>query len=209
MAAQPKSRLSLKLLLFVAMLVPVAIMLTRAYEGITAQPLLPQSAVPLWALGLHGGASVLFLVLGGMQVLPGFRRDHRALHQRMGRVIIAVSLIGALSGIWITLAWPAISGPVLFWGRLLAGVFWIVALMLAVQAIRKRDFATHGRWMLRAYGLALTAGTLPFLLLPFMAVFGEGHLLMEETLQVAGWVVNIWLIEKLAGRPRRKMPVLA
>lgn len=209
MPAQMKSPKSLKLFLSIAMIVPVMAMLVRVYEGISNEVLMPQSEVPFWALALHGGASVLFLMLGALQVLPGFRRRNGTLHQRLGRPIFAISFIGAISGLYVTLAWPMISGPLLYWARLGAGLFWLVALALALRAITQRDFASHGRWMLRAYGLALTAGTLPFLLLPFIAVFGEGHLLMEETLQVVGWVLNIWLIEKLAGRPRRRSPVMA
>lgn len=209
MAAKFKSRLSLKLLLIVAMVIPVSAMLTRAVEGLTAQTLLPKSEVPLWALGVHGGASVLFLALGALQILPGFRRHHRILHQQMGRAVFAIALIGAVSGIWITLAWPTISGPVLYWGRLAAGLFWLIALALAAVSIRRRDFVTHGRWMRRAYGLALTAGTLPFLLIPFIAIFGEGHPVLEEWLQIFGWAVNIWLIERMAGGNARYAPAVA
>lgn len=191
-------------LLAVAAIVPTLVMSVRVLELTALVPgnLLPQSEVPLWALVLHGGASVLFLLLGAFQILPGFRARHQRLHRAMGRYLVGVSVIGAVSGLWITLAWPGISGPILFWGRLAAGLFWIFALWRAIVAIRLRDFATHGRWMLRAYGLALTAGTLPFLLLPFISIFGEGNLVMEEIIQVAGWVVNIVLIEWLVGRTK-------
>jgi Predicted membrane protein (DUF2306) len=34
-----------------------------------------------------------------------------------------------------------------------------VSILLAVDAIRRRDFVSHGRWMIRGYAIGMGAGT--------------------------------------------------
>ena len=44
---------------------------------------------------------------------------------------------------------------------------------LAVDAIRRRDFASHGAWMIRAYALGMGAGTQVVVLAPWSLITGE------------------------------------
>ena len=80
-----------------------------------------------------------------------------------------------------------------------------VALVLGVAAIRRRDFARHRAWMLRAYAVGLGAGTqvlthLPLLLFP--DALGE---LTRALCMGAGWALNLavaeWPIRRRPGRP--------
>lgn len=204
---QPLS-LMLGVLIFAAALTPTAVMIIRGYEVSLATTVIPRSQVPVAALLIHGVPATLFLILGAWQILrlplaPLARHQHR----QLGLVLWLLSMFGALSGLYLPLRWPDVSGSILYYGRLIAGSFWVVALILALHALALRDYRNHGRWILATYGLALTAGTLPFLMTPVMLVlllFGGSSLMIEETLQVLAWPLNIWLILTLTRRARRR-----
>ena len=164
-------------------------------------------------LFLHVVGAVGFLVLGAFQVLPGFRHRHPIWHRRSGPVAIPLGIIGAVSGLWMTLAHGEISGPLLFWGRIGASCVWIGAMALSVGAITHRDFRAHGRWIIRAYALALPAGTLAFILLPMVMILGEdGHDLLFEVVQVLAWPLHLaaaeWIIRRRDAHRGRQAQML-
>jgi hypothetical protein len=208
---QPLS-LMLGVLIFAAALTPTAVMIIRGYEVSIATTVIPRSQVPVAALLIHGVPATLFLILGAWQILrlplaPLARHRPRHQHRQLGILLWLLSMFGALSGLYLTLRWPDVSGSILYYGRLIAGSFWVVALILALHALALRDYRSHGRWMLASYGLALTAGTLPFLMTPVMLVlllFGGNSLVIEEMLQVLAWPLNIWLMLALTRRARRR-----
>lgn len=204
---QPLSLL-LGVLIFAATLTPTAVMIIRGYEVSIATTVIPRSQVPVAALLIHGVPATLFLILGAWQILRlPLAQLARHQHRQLGLVLWLLSMFGALSGLYLTLRWPDVSGSILYYGRLIAGSFWVVALILALHALALRDYRSHGRWMLASYGLALTAGTLPFLMTPVMLVlllFGGSSLMIEEALQVLAWPLNIWLILALTRHARRR-----
>ena len=76
-------------------------------------------------------------------------------------------------------------------------------LVLAVVAIRQRDFPSHGAWMTRGYAIALGAGTQVFTMLPWVLVFGPigaGDELPRTVLMTAGWVINLGVAEYVIRR---------
>src|SRR5438105_946422 len=54
---------------------------------------------------------------------------------------------------------PTGDGESLVVVRLVVGSAMLASIVLAVVAIRRRDFTSHGAWMTRAYAIALGAGT--------------------------------------------------
>lgn len=153
-------------------------------------------------LVIHATASATFLCLGAMQVWPKFRNRNLIWHKRAGRIVFVAGIVGAVSGLWMTLIHTGISGPILFWGRFIASGFWVVALILAIYAISKRDIHNHQRWMIRAYAIALPAGSLAYILFPLVLIFGEeGNDLMFEIVQVVAWPVHLAVAEWIT-RPK-------
>ena len=61
----------------------------------------------------------------------------------------------------MTLAYPWLEGDgeVLYVIRLVFGSAMAVSIVLAIRAIRRRDFVSHGAWMRRGYAIGLGAGT--------------------------------------------------
>ena len=76
-------------------------------------------------------------------------------------------------------------------------------LVVGVAAARRRDFATHRAWMIRAYALAVAAGTQVFTQGFGEAVVGHGEL-RGDLLKAAGWVINLAVAEWAIRRPTRR-----
>jgi len=161
-------------------------------------------AAPLPVL-LHIPAVILYSMLGAFQFAPGFRARHRTWHRRSGRALIPLALVVALSGLWMThfYPWPAGDGMMVYVERLIVGVAMLVFIVRGVQAIRRRDFASHGEWMTRAYAIALGAGTQVFTHLPwFILVDRAPGELPRGIMMGAAWVINMIVAEWLIRRGR-------
>ena len=154
-------------------------------------------------LFMHVIGSVGFLLLGAAQMWLGLRQVAPVLHRRSGRFAAILGLIGAASGIWMTLLHGQISGPLLFWGRLAASTAWASCIVLGIAAILRRDVPNHRAWMIRAFALSLPAGTLAFILIPVMLIFGEQSEFAGEVIQVAAWPVHVAVAEFFARQKRR------
>ncbi|USY23152.1 DUF2306 domain-containing protein [Nocardiopsis exhalans] len=123
-------------------------------------------------------------------------------------------MVSALSGLWMTLfyAIPAIDTGFLTVQRLVFGTAMALALVLGYVAARRREFARHGAWMIRAYAIGTGAGTQVLTHMPWTLLVGEYDQLIRALLMGAGWVVDIvvaeWVIHRTLRRPRgaRRVP---
>jgi uncharacterized membrane protein len=150
----------------------------------------------------------LYSILGAFQFVPALRRRHRW-HRRVGRFLIPCGLAAALSGLWMTLfyPWPEGDGEILYGLRLLFGSAMLLAILLGVAAIRRRDFTQHGDWMLRAYAIGLGAGTQVLTNVPWFLLFGIPGEFPRALLMGAGWLINLmvaeWIIRRRLAQPTR------
>ena len=103
---------------------------------------------------LHILTVIPYTIVGAFQFAPGFRRRHRAWHRAAGRVLAPLGFLAALTGLWMAhfYAWPPGDGRLLYEIRLLVGTVMVVALVAALGALRRRDYASHGAWMTRGLG---------------------------------------------------------
>jgi len=79
----------------------------------------------------------------------------------------------------------------------------LASIVLAVLAIRRRDFTSHGAWMTRGYAIALGAGTQAFTMLPWVLIFGPigaADELPRTVLMTAAWVINLGVAEYVIRR---------
>ncbi len=96
---------------------------------------------------------------------------------------------------------PAPPGGDLLWGvRLLVGSAIGAGILLGFTAIRRGDIAAHRAWMIRAYALAVGAGTQAFTQGIGEAPFGTGDLSIALSVS-AGWVINATVAEWAIRRP--------
>ena len=152
----------------------------------------------------------VYSLLGAFQFAPALRRvsppqrGKRSWHQMAGRILVPAGLLAALSGLWMSVLYtlPETDGPALLVLRLIFGFGMLLSIILAVLAIRRRDFATHGAWMTRAYAIALGAGTQAVVLLSWMLITGPTDQTMRAVLMGASWVINLVVAEYFIQRRR-------
>jgi uncharacterized membrane protein len=159
-------------------------------------------------VGLHITAVIGYCILGAFQFAPGFRRRRRGWHRAAGRILAPLGLIAASTGLWMAhfYPWPAGDGQGVYVERLVFGSAMVVSIVLALFAIRRRDYTSHGAWMIRAYAIGLGAGTQVLTHLPWFVLVGDKPGEVPRALMMgAGWVINVavaeWVIRK--GRARR------
>jgi uncharacterized membrane protein len=196
-------------LLMVLSLVPAAAGMKRIAELASGSPLTAASArffvAPLPVM-LHLVAVIPFTLLGAWQFAPALRRRWPAWHRGAGRVLVVCGLVSALSGLWMTqyLPWPVGDGEALYLLRLVFGSLMTMAIVMALDAIRRRDFAAHGAWMTRGYAIGMGAGTQVLTHLPWFLLVGRPGESAKAVLMGAGWVINVivaeWIIRKGAKR---------
>lgn len=160
---------------------------------------------------LHVVGAVLFCVVGAFQFAPGLRRRNPRLHRVLGRVLVPAGLVMALSGLWMTLfyPYPEGDGDLLAAFRLVFGAAAVVALVLGLAAIRRRDVARHRAWMIRGYAIAQGAGTQAVVTVAWVLLVGPATGLTRTLLLGAAWVVNVVVAEwVIRGEPRRAVRAL-
>ncbi|UFU05074.1 DUF2306 domain-containing protein [Ruania halotolerans] len=152
----------------------------------------------------HIVGSTLYLLLGAAQFVPSLRQQRW--HRYAGRVLVPAGLISALSGIWmaITYEMPESNGTSLAAVRVIVGALMVAGLVIGLLAIRRRNVRVHRAWMIRAYAIALGAGTQVFTFLPWTLALGMPGTIMTTVLMTAGWAINMVIAEIVIRRSARR-----
>ena len=151
---------------------------------------------------LHVLAVIPFSMVGAFQFSPGLRRRHRAWHRAAGKVLAVCGLVAALTGLWMAhfYAWPAGDGVGVYVERLVFGSAMLLSIVLSLDAIRRRDFKSHGAWMTRAYAIGMGAGTQVLTHLPWFLFVGRPGETARTVLMGGAWVINVvvaeWVIRR-------------
>src|SRR4029453_16922912 len=120
---------------------------------------------------------------------------HLNWHRKSGRILVGAGLAVAGSGLWMTLFYTGAPGGDLLWGiRLLVGSAMAASIFLGFAAIRRRDIPAHRAWMIRAYALAVGAGTQAFTEGIGEALLGITDLSKAISLG-SGWAINAVVAE--------------
>ena len=192
------------LALVVLSLIPVVSGSLRLIElagGPQLMPTNPRIDASPTPLVVHVFASALFAFLGAFQFSARLRRRHLNWHRRIGRILAAAGLAVAGSGLWLTLFYTDAPGGDLLWGiRVLVGSVMAASIVLGFAAIRRRDIPAHRAWMIRAYALAVGAGTQAFTEGIGEALFGTTDLSKAVSLG-SGWLINAVIAEWAIRRP--------
>lgn len=187
-------------------LIPVLAGLTRLADLGTGSPT-PETtrfhADPLPVV-LHILSATWFALLGALQFSPPLRRSRW--HRLSGRSLFPAGLVAALSGLWMTLAypWATADGEAVYAARLLFGSAMTLSLVLGVTTILRRDIPAHKAWMLRAYAIGMGAGTQVITHLPWFLLVGQPTEGPRAVLMIGAWVLNLALAETLIAKDRRR-----
>lgn len=112
-----------------------------------------------WLTYLHFLPGMVFLLGACLQVSARVRRRHLTLHRRLGRVLVVVGLASGVLGTALGIlhpfgGWSEAAASAVF------GTWFVACLVLAYLAVRRRDIATHRRWMIRAFAVGLGVATI-------------------------------------------------
>jgi uncharacterized membrane protein len=148
---------------------------------------------------LHVLAVVPYSMLGAVQFAPGLRRRYPAWHRLAGRVLLLCALVTAITGLWMAqfYEWPAADGEAVYLMRLIVGTAMLASIAASVGAIRRRDFHRHGEWMIRAYALAMGAGTQVLTHLPWFVFVGQPTETPRAWLMGLAWAINAVVAERV------------
>ena len=199
--------------LIVLSLIPVVAGAVRLTELMSVPEITPNNArfvaspIPVT---VHIVSVILYSLLGALQFVPSLRRGRPSWHRIAGRILVPAGVLVALSALWMNFfyARPPGDGESLVVVRLIVGSLMLASIALAVLAIRRRDFTSHGAWMTRGYAIALGAGTQVLTMLPWVLIFGpigEADELPRTVLMTAGWLINLAVAEYvIRRRPARR-----
>jgi hypothetical protein len=190
--------------LIVLSLFPVIAGSLRVLEVAGGPHLLPANpriaAVPA-PLVVHVIAAAVYALLGSLQFSARLRRSRINWHRRSGRLLVGAGMLVAVSGLWMTLFFIAAPGGDLLWAvRLLVGTAMAASIVLGFTAIRRRDIAAHRAWMIRAYALAVGAGTQLYTQGIGEGISGTSDLSTAISVS-SGWVINATVAEWVIRRP--------
>lgn len=153
-------------------------------------------AAPLPVL-VHIASVTVYALLGAFQFANGWRQRWPALHRTAGRVVVVSGLLVGLSALWMTLFYPRPpeTGELLYLLRLFFGAAMLGSVGLGFSAILRGQVAGHRAWMMRAYAIALGAGTQVFTGMLGAALLTHPTVLSGALLMGAGWVINLAVAE--------------
>jgi uncharacterized membrane protein len=189
-------------------LIPVIAGSLRVLEIAGGPHLLPANpridAVPAPVV-VHIIAAAVYAFLGALQFSARVRRGRPDWHRRSGRLLVGAGMVVALSGLWMTLFYTGAPGGDLLWGvRLMVATAMAAGIVLGLAAIRRRDVTAHRAWMIRAYALAVAAGTQAFTQGVGESIFGTSELTTAVSVS-SGWVINAAIGEWVIRRPTRRV----
>ena len=165
---------------------------------------------------LHVLGALALGVLGAFQLVPELRRRRPVWHRTAGRVALTGGIAAGLSGLWMTVFYPAQphDGTALLALRLFFGTAMVACLGMGFVAARRRRFDQHGAWMVRAYAIGMGAGTQALLHLLWLIFLPQPAVASRAFLMGAGWILNLgvaeWVLKRQmafgrigAGTPRQ------
>lgn len=153
---------------------------------------------------LHITGALVYSIVGAFQFLPGLRRRN-GWHRFAGRyLLVPAGVVVGATGLWMTASYdvPATDVGAVAVSRYIVGSLMLAFIALGVAAIVRRDYAAHGSWMIRAYALAMGAGTQVLTSGPSLLLFGEPDALMRLVQMDAGWIINAVFAEWVIARRR-------
>ena len=142
---------------------------------------------------VHVVASMLAILIGPFQFLPGIRKGHwLKFHRWLGRTYLLGILFGGLSGLYM--AQLAYGGLVSRLGFSALASVWLYTGYRAYSHIRKKEIEQHRQWMIRNYALTF-AGVMLRVWVPLSTGGGIDFAVAYPIIAWLCWVPNLLVAE--------------
>jgi uncharacterized membrane protein len=156
---------------------------------------------------VHVLAGVAFGITGPVQFVRALRHRFGALHRVLGRIFVLSGATIGLSGLSILAQVTSQRTPMVDIARGFFGLALLIALALAMAAIRNRDFLRHRAWVIRSYAIGMGLGTVALVFIPLYIVTGQPPIgLTSDILFVVSWVLTIAFAEVVIRHSSRSHP---
>ena len=166
-------------------------------------------AVAPISMFVHVLAGFAFGITGPVQFVRALRNRFGALHRVLGRIFVLSGAIIGLSGLSILAQVTSQRTPMVDIARGFFGLALLIALAMAMVAIRNRDFLRHRAWVIRAYAIGMGLGTVALVFIPLYIVTGQPPIgLTSDILLVVTWLLNIAVAEMVIRRSSRSQLVV-
>jgi uncharacterized membrane protein len=167
-------------------------------------------AAHLTMLMMHIVASMLAILIGPFQLLPGLRKGRLLkVHRWLGRAYLLSILFGGISGLYM--AQFAYGGVISRLGFGTLAILWLYSGYRAYRHIRSKDIEQHREWMIRNYALTF-AGVMLRVWVPLSMSTGVDFTTAYMFIGWLCWVPNLLVAEWTVRRTRpvqRRAVVLA
>jgi uncharacterized membrane protein len=202
------------------MLIGVAIVIRRAsalFSPSPAPPNFPEAAAmdgsfarhPLLTM-LHITPGLLFILLAPLQFVRRLRNRKPKLHRWIGRLVLVSGLIIGGSALVMS-PQMAIGGANETAATTLFAIVFLFSLIKAFLHVRRRRFALHREWMIRAFAVGFAVASIRPIVGVFFATSRLTHLAPHDFFGTAFWlgftiqlmVAEIWINYT---RPRIAVP---
>ncbi len=151
---------------------------------------------------LHVLAGAAFGLAGPMNFALALRRRFGRLHRATGRIFVGAGVVLGVTAFSLLFSVEPQRTPVVDIARGLFGLALLVALAMAITAIRARDIPRHRAWAIRAYAIGMGSGTAALVLIPIYLVTRAPPIsLASDVIIVTWWARNIcfaeWIIHRI------------
>jgi uncharacterized membrane protein len=159
------------------------------------------------SIALHAGFGALFLLLAGLQFSERLRSRHVRLHRWNGRLLCALALVIAVTGLYFGVVIPAAGAH----ESVVIGVataLFLISLAKGVVAARKGHLTAHREWMIRAFAVAIGISTIRIAAAIFDATLNPRGWSLKDIFilsLVSGWSVTLCFAEVWIQRTRVSM----
>jgi hypothetical protein len=144
----------------------------------------------------HVLAGAAFGITGLVQFFRALRHRFGALHRVSGRIFVLSGAILGLSSLSLLAQVTSERTHLVDVARVIFGLALLIALTLAMAAIRTRDFPRHRAWAIRAYSIGMGLGTVSLVFFPIYIITGQPPTgLASDILFVASWLLTIAFAE--------------
>ncbi|MFY0596976.1 MAG: DUF2306 domain-containing protein [Cognatishimia sp.] len=162
-------------------------------------------------IALHVAFGSLFLVLGALQLSPGLRTRHRALHKRLGYAAALSALVFAISGVLMVFFYAphSLSNIWIDIGRVIFGSAITIFILLGVWSAVAKNIPAHRAWMIRGYALSASSGIQSYLIAIVIVVNGSFDPQLADAMIWLGWIIGVIIAEWIiSGKlPRARLAV--